>query len=130
MVIEGWPYHDDMKRIASLEDIPDTGLKFAYSEGPLEEEGILLKMSDGSVRAYKNQCRHLPMRLDDREPSEFFDPAKGQILCNSHGATFRSDDGLCTAGPCKGSHLKVLPISVEDGVVFIDESATGSFFDV
>ncbi len=105
-------------------------MKFAYNEGPLDEEGILVRMPDGSVRAYKNQCRHLPMRLDDRAPSEFFDTAKGQLTCNSHGAVFRPDDGLCTNGPCKGSHLKVLPVTVEDGVVFVDESATSSFFDV
>ncbi len=119
-----------MKRITTVDEIPESGMKFAYNEGPLDEEGILVRMPDGSVRAYKNQCRHLPMRLDDRAPSEFFDAAKGQLTCNSHGAVFRPDDGLCTNGPCKGSHLKVLPVTVEDGVVFVDESATSSFFDV
>ncbi len=119
-----------MKRITTIDEIPATGMKFAYNEGPLEEEGILLKMRDGSVRAYKNECRHLPMRLDDRAPSEFFDASKAQLTCNSHGAFFRADDGLCTSGPCKDSHLKVLPVTVEDGVVFIDEKSTGSFFDI
>lgn len=124
------PYHVGMKRITTIDEIPAKGMKFAYNEGPLEEEGILLKMRDGSVRAYKNECRHLPMRLDDRAPSEFFDAGKGQLTCNSHGASFRADDGLCTGGPCKGSHLKIVPVTVENGVVFVDESATGSFFDV
>jgi len=119
-----------MRRIATLEEIPMEGLKFSYREGPLEEEGILLKLRDGSIRAFKNECRHLPMRLDDRQPSEFFDTTNGRLTCNSHGAVFQPDDGLCTAGPCKGSHLKAVPISLSDGVVFIDESATGSFFDV
>ncbi len=119
-----------MKRITTLEEIPARGMKFAYMEGPLEEEGILLKMRDGSVRAYKNLCRHLPMRLDDRAPSEFFDADKGQLTCNSHGACFRADDGLCTGGPCKGSHLRIVLVTVQNGVVFVDESVTGSFFDV
>lgn len=119
-----------MKRIASLDEIPKHGLKFAYNEGPLEEEGFLLMLPDGSPRAYKNLCRHLPMRLDDRAPSDFFDTAKGQLVCSAHGAHYRLEDGLCTSGPCKGSHLKEVPIKVENGVVFVDESATGSFFDV
>ncbi len=123
-------YYVTMKRITTVNEIPAYGMKFVYMEGPLEEEGILLKMLDGSVRAYKNECRHLPMRLDDRAPAEFFDTTKGQLACNSHGALFQPDDGLCTTGPCKGSHLKAVPISIEDGVVFVDESATGSFFDV
>ena len=123
-------YHAAMKRISSLDDIPRNGLKFNYMDGPLEEEGILLKMADGSPRAYKNECRHLPMRLDDRAPSEFFDVQKGLLVCSSHGAHFRLEDGLCTAGPCKNSHLKEVPITVEQGIVFVDESATGSFFDV
>ena len=123
-------YYVAMRRITTVNEIPEHGMKFLYMEGPLEEEGILLKMLDGSVRAFKNECRHLPMRLDDRAPAEFFNPAKGQLTCNSHGALFQSDDGLCTTGPCKGSHLKTVPISIEDGVVFVDESATGSFFDV
>lgn len=119
-----------MKRIANLNEIPNDGLKFEYMEGPFPEEGILLKLEDGSVRAYKNECRHLPMRLDGREPSSFFDAAKVKLLCSAHGAVYRLDDGLCTSGPCKGSHLKEVPIAVEDGAVFVDESATGSFFDV
>ena len=44
----------------SIDDIPAEGLRFNYSEGPFEEEGILLKLADGEVRAYKNECRHLP----------------------------------------------------------------------
>lgn len=119
-----------MRHIASLDDIPEHGMKFTYSEGPLEEEGILLKLPDGSVRAYRNQCRHLPMRLDERDPAEFFDTGKRTLMCCSHGASFRLEDGLCTAGPCRGSHLKTIPLTIIDRTVFVDEDSLGSFFDV
>ena len=59
-----------MERIASLDDIPPEGLRIMYREGPFDEEAILVKLSQGDVRAYKNECRHLPMRLDEREPSD------------------------------------------------------------
>ncbi|MFV2071197.1 MAG: Rieske (2Fe-2S) protein [Thermoanaerobaculales bacterium] len=119
-----------MQRIATLPDIPADGLRFTYNEGPCEEQGILIRRADGEIRAYKNECRHLPMRLDDREPREFWDPSGTFLVCNSHGARYRPSDGLCVAGPCKGSHLRSLPVVVRDGEVFLDTTKTGSFFDV
>ena len=59
-----------LKLIAYVRDIPRQGLRFTYKDGPFDEEGILLRMADNSVRAFKNECRHLPMRLDEREPSD------------------------------------------------------------
>ena len=123
-------YHAGVKRITTIDEIPVTGMKFAYDEGPLKEEGILLKMQDGSVRAYKNECRHLPMRLDDRDPGDLWDPSNRYLVCNSHGARYQPDNGLCISGPCEGSHLRSLPVVVRDGEVFLDTSKIGGFFDV
>ena len=119
-----------MERIVSLEEIGPEGLRFTYQEGPFEEEGILLKLDDGQIRAYKNECRHLPMKLDDREPRDFWDPTRTHLVCNSHGARYRPLDGLCVGGPCEGSHLRPLPIVIKDGVVFLDTSQVGGFFAV
>jgi nitrite reductase/ring-hydroxylating ferredoxin subunit len=116
--------------IAAVTDVPKRGLQFDYKEGPLDEEGILLKLANGEFRAYKNECRHLPMRLDDREPREFWDAEGKHLYCSSHGAIYNPDDGLCVAGPCRGSHLKQLPIKVEGSTVFLDTSQIGGFFDV
>ena len=119
-----------MERIAAINDIPIEGLRFSYKEGPFDEEGILLKLADGDLRAYKNECRHLPMRLDDREPRELWDRDRRYIVCSSHGARYQPSDGLCVSGPCEGSHLKRLPIEINDGVVYLDTSKIGSFFSV
>lgn len=118
-----------MKQIAKVDDIPSTGLHFSYREGPSDERGILLLLTDGSVRAYKNECRHLPMPLDDREPSQLWDPTGRYLVCNSHGARYRTRDGLCVSGPCEGSHLEALPIQVRNGQVYLDTDKLGSFFD-
>ena len=118
-----------MERIAPVDEIPAEGLIFDYKEGPFDEQGILLRTKDG-VRAYKNECRHLPMRLDDREPADFWDPHKRYLVCNSHGARYRPDDGLCVTGPCEGSHLKKLPVVVKDGEVYLDTDKVGGFFNV
>jgi nitrite reductase/ring-hydroxylating ferredoxin subunit len=115
--------------IATASEVPARGLKFAYKDGPLDEEGILLRLGNGELRAYKNECRHLPMRLDDREPHTFWDTEGKHLYCSSHGAIFKPDDGLCLAGPCRGSHLKQLPIVVENGTVFLDTSRVGLFLE-
>lgn len=119
-----------MQRIAGVVDIPAEGLRFSYREGPFDEEGILLALRGGEVRAYKNQCRHLPMPLDDRDPGQLWDSDRRYLLCTSHGARYQPEDGLCVDGPCKGSHLKPLPIEVRDGEIFLDTSKLGSFFNV
>jgi nitrite reductase/ring-hydroxylating ferredoxin subunit len=119
-----------MELIAQLDEIPDAGLRFAYREGPFEEEGILVRLADGGVRAYKNECRHLPVPLDELDPGELWDPAGRYLVCSSHGARYQTEDGLCVSGPCEGSHLKNLPVEVRDGEVFLDIDKLGSFFDV
>jgi nitrite reductase/ring-hydroxylating ferredoxin subunit len=118
-----------MQRITRVEDIPTDGITFDYKEGPFDEQGILLRTPDG-VRAYKNECRHLPMRLDDREPADFWDEHRRYLVCNSHGARYRPSDGLCVSGPCEGSHLKELPLVVRDGEVFLETDKVGGFFNV
>ena len=40
-----------MERIAAVDEIPTEGLRFDYRDGPFDEEGILLKVPDGEVRA-------------------------------------------------------------------------------
>ena len=119
-----------MERIATLADIPSNGLRFTYNDGPFEEEGILLRIADGEVRAFKNECRHLPMRLDDREPRDLWDSSNRYLVCNSHGARYQPSDGLCVSGPCEGSHLRSLPVVIRDGEVLLDTSKIGGFFDV
>jgi len=119
-----------MKRIAFLDEIPPEGLRFPYHDGPFEEEGVLLKLSENEVRAYKNECRHLPMRLDDREPRDLWDPSRRYLVCSSHGARYQPADGLCISGPCEGSHLRALPIVLQDNEIFLETAKLGSFFDV
>lgn len=119
---------DTRQRIASVTDIPRQGLRFTYLEGPFEQEGILLRLPDGQIRAYKNQCRHLAIPLDERDPGTLWDPSGRNLVCAAHGALYRPDDGLCTAGPCRGSHLHELPVILDGGSVWLDTSKTGGFF--
>jgi nitrite reductase/ring-hydroxylating ferredoxin subunit len=119
-----------VQRIAAVADIGPQGLKFPYRDGPFEDSGILVRLADGTIRAFKNECRHLPMALDAREPKELWDAEGQHLVCNSHGALYRPEDGLCVRGPCQGSHLHTLPIVVRDAVVFLDTSKLAKFSGV
>lgn len=114
--------------LARVDEIPAEGLLFTYRDGPFDTGGILLRLPDGTPRAYKNECRHLALRLDEREPHTLWEADGRHLHCTAHGALFRPSDGLCTAGPCKGSHLRELPLIVENDTAWLDTSQLGSFF--
>src|SRR5262249_44456182 len=68
------------------------------------------------VVGYRNICPHIGTPLD-LIPGEFLTWDKAQILCRTHGARFRIDDGLCVSGPCRGRRLAALTLRVADGRV-------------
>jgi nitrite reductase/ring-hydroxylating ferredoxin subunit len=57
-------------------------------------------------------------------------PAEGdELVCVTHGARYRSEDGHCVSGPCLGQSLKKLPIEVGEGIVFALVAEDGSPLD-
>ncbi len=109
-----------MMPIARVDEIPLWGQVFKFFDGPDEEEGILLRLASGEVRAYLNECRHLPMRLDSEQPNDLWDETGDLLCCSVHGAKFRPQDGLCVAGLCAGEHLHTLPIKIMNGEVYLE----------
>ena len=43
------------------------------------------------------------------------------IICASHGASFRPEDGLSVGGPCAGKALTPWRVTVTGGIVTTDE---------
>lgn len=62
---------------------------------------------EGLPQAYLNRCTHVAMELD-WQPNRVFDASGQWLVCASHGATYRPDDGSCVGGPCKGGLVKIL----------------------
>jgi nitrite reductase/ring-hydroxylating ferredoxin subunit len=77
---------------------------------------IMIVRTGRTVRAYVNECPHLGVNLD-WEPDLFLDFERRHILCGKHGALFRIGDGVCVYGPCLGSALEAVPITVTDGAI-------------
>ncbi len=46
-----------------------------------------------------------------------------RIVCSTHGAEFRIEDGFCLRGPCAGRSLEAVPAALRDGVILVPEAA-------
>jgi nitrite reductase/ring-hydroxylating ferredoxin subunit len=81
-------------------------------------EALVLLGGDGEPRAYLNRCRHLPIPIDGG--SKRYLTERGEhLLCGTHGALYRLDDGVCVAGPCLHLALEKLPILEENGMLYL-----------
>ncbi len=109
------------RRLAALDEIPPRGLLFTFRDGPFSSTGILVR-GDSGVRAWRNECRHLAVRLDRDTPGALFERDGTLLMCQFHGALYRPDDGMCVAGPCLGSRLRSLPVLLLDGEVWLAEN--------
>jgi len=111
------------RRLCRLDDIPDgaaKGFTLDTPEGPCD---IFVYRAGGSARAFVNSCPHQGSPLD-WVPDQFIGPDGEHFLCATHGALFRTEDGICIAGPCPGERLQPVAIAVENGWVTVD--GTGS----
>ncbi|MCL1635377.1 Rieske 2Fe-2S domain-containing protein [Luteimonas sp. SX5] len=110
--------------LIALADIADGG--FAEVEAALDgdAESLILYRDGQRVRAWLNVCPHAGRRLD-WAPGKFLKSKEGLLVCAAHGASFELAEGLCVAGPCRGSHLRVVPVSVVDGDVWLGSCGSG-----
>ena len=97
------------RRLCRLDEIPEGGGKGFWFGRDVERFGVfVLRCSTGFV-AYVNSCPHRGTPLDWL-PDRFIDTSGEHILCATHGALFRFEDGVCVAGPCRGARLEPVEI--------------------
>ena len=70
--------------------------------------------------AYVNACPHIGTPLD-WVPDRFLSRDGTRIICATHGAEFRINDGFCTRGPCVGASLEPLLITINEGTLFVTD---------
>lgn len=98
------------------EDLPPGGIVAVEAVIAGERESILLRCTEPELRAWLNVCPHQGRRLD-YVPGKFLVDGD-TLVCAAHGATFRLDNGLCIAGPCRGQSLREVGVRVEvDGTL-------------
>ena len=91
---------------------------FLIGEGSARRDVILLRCS-GALRVYVNSCPHQGSPLETF-PDRFLSHDGSLLICSTHGARFRVDDGYCVSGPCEGKSLRALAFVIIDGAVAIE----------
>jgi nitrite reductase/ring-hydroxylating ferredoxin subunit len=81
-------------------------------------QAIVLRDPSGTIVAYRNLCRHLPIPLDGGT-GQLLSADGAHLVCGTHGATYRVGDGLCIEGPCEGLVLHPLSVRLEAGDLYV-----------
>ena len=103
--------------LCRLDAIPDGGARGFVVPDPDGRALRLVVLRRGdAVTAYRNRCPHRGTPLDLR-PDDFLDREGEHLVCATHGAIFRREDGYCLAGPCAGDALTRVAVRVVNGVV-------------
>ncbi|HBS63917.1 MULTISPECIES: Rieske 2Fe-2S domain-containing protein [Stenotrophomonas] len=110
--------HSPDTALIALDAIADAG--FAEVEACIDgdAESVVLYRDGAQVRGWLNICPHAGRRLD-WAPGQFLRSREGHLVCAAHGASFSLDTGDCVAGPCRGDHLRAVPLQVRDGQVWL-----------
>ena len=106
-------------RICRLEEVPDGDARgFSLAESDRHRVGLIVVRIGEDVRVYENRCPHRGTPLD-WAPDRFMDENSEYLICSTHAALFRPEDGVCVSGPCEGESLKRKAAKVEEGVVIL-----------
>jgi nitrite reductase/ring-hydroxylating ferredoxin subunit len=104
------------RRLCAESDIGEgEGRGFVFGSG-LERAAVFVIRWKGALRAYRNACPHVGTPIDWPE-NRFFDRSGAYLMCGTHGAVFRPDDGFCIEGPCAGRSLAKVEICLESGAI-------------
>ena len=99
-----------------LSELDSPGSK-GIGKDPQAPDYFIIRHEEG-VTAFHNQCPHTGAPLN-WQPDQFFDMDNEFILCSLHGALFRPRDGLCLRGPCVNQSLKPIPVSIDEGEIWL-----------
>ncbi|MBT5926238.1 MAG: Rieske 2Fe-2S domain-containing protein [Verrucomicrobia bacterium] len=97
---------------------PGQTIKFDYTQNGVPREGFLVRLKESWV-AYENRCRHIAISLDFGD-GQFFTEDGKYLFCQTHGAVYEPDTGLCVHGPCTGAKLFSIPLEIDNSGVWID----------
>lgn len=102
--------------LCRLDEIPDPGAKgFSFWTGAMMFRGFVVRRGE-KVMGWVDRCPHVgvPLTLGD---DRYLTRDGAHLLCVNHGALFRVEDGVCTAGPCVGRNLAPWPVTVAEDEV-------------
>ena len=105
----------ELCRLDEIDDPGARGFDLATADGPLS---VIVVRLGPSVYGYVNRCPHQGTPLETF-PDRFLSRDGKELICSTHGARFRAEDGYCVRGPCKGLVLQPCATFSQGGVVYL-----------
>ena len=97
--------------VCTLGQVAEGGARsFVFGSGVSRVDVVVVR-APSMVRAYVNSCPHLGTPLETLT-DRFLSEDGSFLVCSTHGAQFRLDDGVCTYGPCLGQALEPVAVRV------------------
>jgi len=113
---------DDAQVLADFDALADGAIVEVEALVDGVVESLILHRDGEQARAWLNVCPHAGRRLD-WSPGKFLTSRDGLLVCAVHGASFELRVGECVAGPCRGEHLRAVPVEVRNRKVRLPGNA-------
>jgi nitrite reductase/ring-hydroxylating ferredoxin subunit len=109
-------------RLCALDELPDGAQREGreFSSRAAGHQTLFLIRVGEEVLGYRNRCPHVGSPLN-WTPDRFLDEDRRHIVCATHGAVFRVQDGVCISGPCVGDALVPVALEIRDDAVYLLE---------
>ena len=102
--------------LCTLADLAATGAKGVSLGASTDPREIVVVATPAGPRAYANRCPHMYATLETF-PDRFLDESREHLVCSTHGARFRIDDGDCVTGPCVGFGLEPVAVILDGDTI-------------
>lgn len=108
------PSRDGWARLGPAADVPDGDVTVrSLTTDAGESADVLVISVDRRLSAYRNECAHEAMPLDNA----ILDLDNGTLTCPWHGFCYDASWGECLSAP--GAQLEQLPLRVDNGDVWV-----------
>jgi nitrite reductase/ring-hydroxylating ferredoxin subunit len=105
--------------LCNLKEIDNPGSRgFSWGDGPWPLEFFVVRKG-AEVFGFVNRCPHAGHALN-WQSDRFLTREQDLILCNSHGARFQIENGICVSGPCPGASLEPVALRIDKDQIIAD----------
>lgn len=108
-------------QICAVDDVADGESAAFIAEFAAKRIPVMAIRKGNDVFVYENNCPHIGAPLDFIA-GQFLNIERTHIMCSTHAALFRIEDGVCISGPCEGDTLTPLDTEVRDGIVYLNDA--------
>ena len=106
-------------RVVCTDELPPgTTRKFSFERNGRSVPAFVANFQ-GRFVAYVNKCVHLPISID-LDDNDFFTCDGNFFVCKTHGSVYDPAAGQCIGGPGQGKALEQLPVTIEDGRIYVE----------